>query len=121
MTGRRASATSFFAASSFAASPFAAASSGSLPYHRCYRVAGAPRAMNHNRARMHFAASPQAERRSTVSRCLDMSVFLFIGGVTAVAGGSLAALYCLIGSAPRDSEKESKHHPVKKPLMSQWR
>ena len=50
-----------------------------------------------------------------------MAVFLFIGGVIAVAGGSLAALYYLVGSAPRESDKESKRRPVKKQLMSQWR
>ena len=50
-----------------------------------------------------------------------MSVFLFIGGVTAVAGGSLAALYYLVGSAPSDSDKEPKRRPIKKHLMSQWR
>ena len=70
---------------------------------------------------MHFVANPQAERRSTAHRYLDMSVFLFIGGVTAVAGGSLAALYYLVGPAPSDSDKEPKRRPVKKHLLSQWR
>ncbi len=50
-----------------------------------------------------------------------MSVFLFIGGVTAVAGGSLAVLYYLVGSAPGNSDKEPKRRPVKKHLLSQWR
>jgi len=50
-----------------------------------------------------------------------MSVFFFIGGVTAVAGGALAALYHLIGSGSRESDKERKRRPVKKHLLSQWR
>ena len=50
-----------------------------------------------------------------------MDVFLFIGGVTAVAGGSLAALYYLVGSNPRDGDKEPKRRPAKKHLLSQWR
>lgn len=50
-----------------------------------------------------------------------MSVFLFIGGVTAVAGGSLAVLYYLVGSAPKNVDKEPKRHPPKKQLLSQWR
>lgn len=50
-----------------------------------------------------------------------MSVFLFIGGVTVVAGGALAALYCLVGPARRDAAKEPKHRPAKKQLLSQWR
>ena len=70
---------------------------------------------------MHFVASPRAERRSSAYRYLDMNVFFFIGGVTAVAGGSLAALYYLVGSAPRDFDKGPKRHPVKKHLLSQWR
>jgi hypothetical protein len=49
-----------------------------------------------------------------------MGVFLFIGGVTAVAGGSLAALYYLVGSAPR-SGKESERRRGKKHMLSQWR
>jgi len=50
-----------------------------------------------------------------------MNVLLFIGGVTAVAGGSLAALYYLVGSAPREADKEPKRRPPKKQLLSQWR
>lgn len=50
-----------------------------------------------------------------------MSVFLFIGGVTVVAGGTLAALYYLVGSARRDADKEPKRRPAKKQLLSQWR
>lgn len=50
-----------------------------------------------------------------------MGVFLFIGGVTAVAGGSLVALYYLVGPAPHNSDNEPKRRPVKKHLLSQWR
>jgi hypothetical protein len=50
-----------------------------------------------------------------------MGVFLYIGGVTAVAGGCLAALYYLVGSGPRDADREPKRHPRKKQLLSQWR
>jgi hypothetical protein len=50
-----------------------------------------------------------------------MDVFLFIGGVTALAGGSLAALYYLVGSAPREPDKRSKPRPAKKQPLSQWR
>lgn len=50
-----------------------------------------------------------------------MNVLLFIGGVTVVAGGSLAALYYLVGSAPRAPDKEPKRRPPKKQLLSQWR
>lgn len=50
-----------------------------------------------------------------------MSVFFFIGGVTAVAGASLAALYYLVGPAPGQGEQEPKHRTVKKQLLSQWR
>jgi len=50
-----------------------------------------------------------------------MDVFLFIGGVTAVAGGSLAALYYLVGSTRRDAETKPKRRPAKKQLLSQWR
>jgi len=50
-----------------------------------------------------------------------MSVFLFIGGVTAVAGGTLAALYYLVGPARRDADKERQRRPPKKQLLSQWR
>jgi len=49
-----------------------------------------------------------------------MDVFLFIGGVTAVAGGSLAALYYLVGST-RCAHKEPKRGRAKKQLLSQWR
>jgi len=48
-----------------------------------------------------------------------MSVFLFIGGVTAVAGGTLAALYYLVGPARRDADKERQRRPPKKQLLSQ--
>lgn len=50
-----------------------------------------------------------------------MSVFLFIGGVAAVAGGSLVALYYLVGPTRRDADKEPKRRPAKKQLLSQWR
>jgi len=50
-----------------------------------------------------------------------MSVFLFIAGVIAVAGGSLAALYWLIGSTRRQADNQAKRHPAKKQLLSQWR
>jgi hypothetical protein len=50
-----------------------------------------------------------------------MDVFLFIGGVTAVAGGSLAALYYLVGSTRCRAHKEPKRGRAKKQLLSQWR
>jgi hypothetical protein len=50
-----------------------------------------------------------------------MGVFLFIGGVTAVAGGSLAALYYLVGSAPRKLDKKPKRRRARKHMLSQWR
>jgi hypothetical protein len=49
-----------------------------------------------------------------------MGVFLFIGGVTAVAGGSLAALYYLVGPAP-ENEGTRKRRGARKHLLSQWR
>jgi hypothetical protein len=50
-----------------------------------------------------------------------MSVFLFIGGVTAVAGGILAVLYYLVGSTRRDADKKPKRRRAKRQLLSQWR
>ena len=50
-----------------------------------------------------------------------MDVFLFIAGVIAVAGGTLAVLYYLVGSARRDPDKASKRRPAKKQMLSQWR
>jgi len=50
-----------------------------------------------------------------------MSVFLFIAGVIAVAGGSLAALYWLVGSTRRQADKQPEHYPAKKQLLSHWR
>jgi hypothetical protein len=52
---------------------------------------------------------------------VDMGVFFFIGGVTVVAGGSLAALYYLVGPSSEDSRHEPKHRPIKKHQLSQWR
>ena len=66
-------------------------------------------------------SASRPERRSLACRCFHMSVFLFIGGVAAVAGGSLAALYYLVGSARRDADKEPQRRPAKKQLLSQWR
>lgn len=50
-----------------------------------------------------------------------MGVFLFIGGVTVVAGGSLAALYYLVGPSSGDGRHEPKRRPAKKHQLSQWR
>jgi hypothetical protein len=52
---------------------------------------------------------------------IAMGVFFFIGGVTVVAGGSLAALYYLVGPSSREGRDGSKHHPVKKHQLSHWR
>lgn len=68
-----------------------------------------------------FCRYRRPERWSTARRCFVMSVFLFIGGVTAVAGGSMAVLYYLVGSALRKADKEPKRRPAKKQLLSQWR
>jgi hypothetical protein len=70
---------------------------------------------------MRHVAVSRAERRSPAGSYSDMSVFLFIGGVTAVAGGSLAALYYLVGPSPRADDNEPKRRPLKKQLLSQWR
>jgi hypothetical protein len=51
----------------------------------------------------------------------NMSVFFFIAGVTAVAGGSLAALYYLLGPPSQDEHDKSKRRPGKKHLLSHWR
>jgi hypothetical protein len=50
-----------------------------------------------------------------------MAVFFFIGGVTAVAGGSLAALYYLVGQRSEGESNKSKRRPAKKHLLSHWR
>ena len=52
---------------------------------------------------------------------VQMSVFFFIGGVAAVAGGSLAALYYLVGPSSGDGRHEPQHRPAKKHQVSQWR
>lgn len=52
---------------------------------------------------------------------VDMGVFLFIGGVTAVAGGSLAALYYLVGPPSEERRNKARQHPAKKHLLSHWR
>lgn len=52
---------------------------------------------------------------------VDMGVFLFIGGVTAVAGGSIAALYYLVGPPSEQRRNKAKERPGKRPLLSHWR
>jgi hypothetical protein len=52
---------------------------------------------------------------------VDMGVLFFIGGVTVVAGGSLAALYYLVGSPSEERRNQAKERPAKKPLLSHWR
>jgi hypothetical protein len=65
------------------------------------------------------------ERRSAARRwsmwAVDMGAFLFIAGVTAVAGGSLAALYYLVGPPSEARRNKSDQHPAKKHLLSHWR
>jgi hypothetical protein len=63
-------------------------------------------------------AAGTAPRDATL---VGMDVFFFIGGVTVVAGGSLAALYYLVGPSSGDGRHEPKHRPAKKHQMSQWR
>lgn len=50
-----------------------------------------------------------------------MGVFFFIGGVTVVAGGSLVALYYLVGPSSGEGRNEPKRRPAKNPELSQWR
>lgn len=52
---------------------------------------------------------------------VGMGVFFFIAGVTVVAGGSLAALYYLVGPSPRQGRNERKRHLAKRHLLSHWR
>jgi hypothetical protein len=59
-----------------------------------------------------------APRRATL---VDMDVFFFIGGVAVVAGGSLAALYYLVGRSSGEGRNEPKRRPAKKHQLSQWR
>jgi len=77
--------------------------------------------MSRSCTRHAFCREPRSERRPKAHRCFGMGVFLFIVGVTAVAGGTLAALYYLVGSARRDADKKPKRRPAKKQLLSQWR
>jgi hypothetical protein len=56
-----------------------------------------------------------------VETLVEMGVFFFIGGVTVVAGGSLAALYYLVGPSSGDGRNEPKHRPAKKHQLSHWR
>ena len=70
---------------------------------------------------MRFFAVSSSERGCEDRRYFGMGVFLFIGGVTAVAGGSLVALYYLVGSPPQDGGNDAKRRPRKKQLLSQWR
>jgi hypothetical protein len=63
-------------------------------------------------------AAGTASRRATL---VDMDVFFFIGGVTVVAGGSLAALYYLVGPSSGEGQNEPKRRPAKKHQLSQWR
>jgi hypothetical protein len=55
------------------------------------------------------------------AKLVGMGVFFFIGGLIVVAGGSLAALYYLVGSSPRQDRNERKRHPAKRHLLSHWR
>jgi hypothetical protein len=50
-----------------------------------------------------------------------MGVFFFIGGVTVVAGGSLAALYYLVGPSPRQDCNKRNRHAAKRHLLSHRR
>jgi hypothetical protein len=50
-----------------------------------------------------------------------MGALFFIGGVTVVAGGSLAALYYLVGPSSAECRDESKRRPAKKHQLSHWR
>lgn len=51
----------------------------------------------------------------------SMGMSFFIAGVSAVARGSLMALYLLVGSASGEPDKHPKHTAAKKQPLSQWR